>query len=384
MRDSYCPMPWIGLNILPGSVQPCCQWKGIGEDTTKISNINNANQLPLFVKTRQEMLEGKPIPNCEQCYNAEDAGVSSRRLEVIEQYGRPTDVDLKLLDISFDNVCNLKCRGCTSTASHLWFHDEKNLYGKTISEEKYIDQDFDIDVAKLEYINVSGGEPFLSKKFEMFSKIINEYNITENIHLSISTNGTVFPPESVYTAMVNAKKLSLSISIDGLNDMNEYYRSNSKFSECLKVINYLKNLKELREDNSTHLQIHTTVSVFNVNLLNEIEQYFKENFPQYEYSHRILYWPQQLCIRNLPEDLKDKIRPIVESYDNRYIDVLNELNAIGEDMFDHFLNFNEQLDLLRNESLKDSNPLLSDYIKNYKRKPLNSKQFLLQQMDLLK
>lgn len=383
MRDSYCPLVWIGLNILPGSIQPCCQWTGVGEDTSTITNVDNANNLPLFVKTREDMLQGKYISNCEQCYNAEDAGVLSRRVEAIELYGRPTEVDLRLLDISFDNVCNLKCRGCSSTSSHLWFEDEKSIYGKTFIEGKYIDQDFDIDVSKLEYINVSGGEPFLSKKYDTFSKILNESDSIEKIHLSISTNGTVLPPKNVYDSMIRAKQLSVSISIDGLGSLNDYFRSNSKFEECLNTINHLRNLKEIRKDKPTHIQIHTTVSIYNVNLLVDIEKYFTTNYPEYFYSHRMLYWPEQMCVRNMPKDLKDIVRPIVESYDEKYIDVLTELNNEGEDLFDHFLNFNEQLDLRRNESLQNANPLLSEYIQNYKRNNIDSKVFFLKQMDVL-
>ncbi len=384
MRDTYCPLPWIGLNILPGSVQPCCQWTGVGENTSNISNINNANNLPLFVKTREEMLQGKVISNCEQCYNAEDSGVISRRVEAIELYGRPTEVDLKLLDISFDNVCNLKCRSCTSTSSHLWFQDEKAIYGNTLTEEKYIDQDFDIDISKLEYVNVSGGEPFLSKKFDYFSKIINEYDIAKKLHISISTNGTVLPPKNVYDLMINAEQLSLSISIDGVGHLNNYFRSNSKFEDCLRTIEYLKNLKEIRKEKLTHLQIHTTVTIYNVNLLKDIENYFAKEFPEYTYSHRMLYWPEQLSVRNMPKGLKDKIRSVVESYDEKYIDVKTELNIDGEDLFDHFLNFNDKLDLLRNESLKDSNPVLSDYIRNYQRNEIDSKVFFLKQVDIIK
>ena len=69
------------------------------------------------------MLAGKQISGCEQCYTAEQHGAESGRQEAIRMFGRPTEAKLKLLGISFDNLCNLKCRGCSTPSSHMWNDD---------------------------------------------------------------------------------------------------------------------------------------------------------------------------------------------------------------------------------------------------------------------
>ena len=61
-----------------------------------------------------------------------------------------------------------------------------------------------------------------------------------------------------------------------------------------------------------------------------------------------------------------------------------ELNAEGKDLFDHFLNFHNKLDEIRKEDLKDSNNMLSTYIKNYKTKEVDSQVFFRQQLDYLR
>ena len=98
----------------------------------------------------------------------------------------------------------------------------------------------------------------------------------------------------------------------------------------------------------------------------------------------LLYWPAQLCIRNMPEDLKSIIKPFVESLGEKYIDVINELNTPGPDLFNHFLNFHNTLDSLRHESLEHINPMLYEYIKKYSKLLINSRTFFLEQMEVIK
>jgi sulfatase maturation enzyme AslB (radical SAM superfamily) len=329
------------------------------------------------------MLEGKQLSGCQQCYSAESVGAKSRREELIEQYGIVSEVETKTLDISFDNVCNLKCRGCCSASSHLWYGDEQAIYGKPVAtyiDKKYLENNLTIDLDGLEYINVSGGEPFLSKKFKEFADTLFEKNNLENLHLTITSNATVMPSSNVYKLMLETNRLSLSLSIDGYGDLNQYFRHGADFSKCLEIVEFFKNLKTLRGSKYTYLQIHTTVSIYNVNLLLDIENFFQEHYKEYNCTHRLLYWPEQLCVRNIPEDLKEQLKPIVESYGEKYIDVLNELTMPGADMFGHFINFHNLLDNLRNESLETINPLLFNYIKNYKNPPTESRAFFLKQI----
>ena len=51
--------------------------------------------------------------------------------------GIVNEPNIQCLDIVFDNVCNLKCRGCNSSASHLWRSDEIELYGEPLVKDKY-------------------------------------------------------------------------------------------------------------------------------------------------------------------------------------------------------------------------------------------------------
>lgn len=381
MSDTYCPLAWIGRNVLPTGIQPCCEWHGIGDPVDSLADIGYS---PLFLTTREKMIKGEKVGGCRQCYRAEAAGVKSRRLQALERYGVVDVVESKVLDVSFDNICNLKCRGCASPSSHLWHADEEAIYGNAFFNSKYIENDINIDFSGLEVIAVSGGEPFLSKKFDSFAKQLLLTQKAKDISLTINTNATVKPSPAVYDLILQCKSLSLQFSIDGIGHLNSYFRSGSKFEDCENNLNFFRNLKTLRLEKTTSLGIHTTVSLYNVNLLKDMEDYFQINYPEYTLTHRNLFWPPQLSLRNLPQDYKETLISIVENFGDSYKDVLYELTLNDQDYFNHFLNFHDKLDVLRQESLKDSNPLLSEFIKNYPRKLIDSKMFFIEQMEALK
>lgn len=363
MNEAYCPLAWVGMNVLPRSVTPCCMWEGPSVD---------------FDEIRKQMLEGKRLPNCQQCYGEEAVGNLSRRQESIQKYGIVTTPIFKELDISFDNVCNLKCRGCVSLTSHQWHNDEVALYGKALSDKKLLDHDIDVDCSALENINVSGGEPLLSKKCEQFLSKLKQEDVLKNIRLGFVTNCTVTPSQTMMDIFYEAKELYLTLSIDGIGKLNDFFRSGSDFDTCVKNMELFSTL--YNRNKPTTIIINTTVSIYNVNMLKEIEQFFAERFPKFNLQHRMLYWPEQLCIENMPADLKEQVKPIVESYGEKYHDVMAALNVNGADRYSHFLQYHYELNKLRNETFEDCNPLLNNYIKEHNT-PSNTNEFLLQQVN---
>lgn len=376
MTDRYCPLPWISVHSWCGDVTPCCQWEDKG---VIAENTEAAIHSDLFKDIRKSMLENKELKGCTQCYQEEAAGKQSRRTEALKQYGRPTTVQLKLMDIGFDNVCNLKCRGCQGAASHLWYDDEIKMYGESLHPTKYWSYLADADFNNLEYIHIAGGEPLLSKNFEEFSKKLLKSDNLNSITLSCVTNGTVLPKKSILELFQKVGTLKIDISIDALGKLNNYFRSGSNFTSLLKNLNYYK---EFRSRQNLELSIHMTVSVYNVNKIPETYEYFNLYYPEFKLTHRVLHWPEQLSIKNLPQDYKEKLIPMFR--DEKFKDILIELETEGKNLFNHFLNFHSKLDNIRNENLNDSNPMLSEYIKNYKVTETNSQVFFRQQLDYLR
>jgi len=375
--NTYCPFPWIGLNVVPNLVAPCCYWAH--DEITGIVD---------FEKVKQAMINGERVPNCAQCYHDEEHGKDSRRTDYIKKYGVTYKSKLKVLDISFDNVCNLKCRGCVSTNSHLIFEDEKELYGETFIDTKYVTSTYqeNLDYSELAEINLSGGEPLLSKKAENFMYDLLQQGKLKNIFLGISTNCTVVPSERWMEIFRGAKDLWITLSIDGHGGINDYFRSGADFESSCEIMKVFDSLFDQRTG-LTEIQLHTTVSAYNVNLLAPIKTFTETNFPRFKHTRRLLMWPNYLSINHLPADYKKIIRPIVEAYGNEYAEILNFLDQDAEDHFEHFINAHTKLDFLRQETLKDANPLFYEYIEQYKKQNPNrvdSKIFFIDQIRGLK
>lgn len=338
MSNTYCPLPWVGLNILPGEIRPCCHWDGAPQPLEQV---------------RADMLAGKELEGCKQCYFAEQIGTKSKRQESIEKYGVTDVVSTQLLEVTFDNICNLKCRGCCSFTSHIWHSDEKEIYGKPFIDTKYVESTVDVDCTNLKQIDISGGEPFISKNVERF--LSNLTNI-ENIEIGVVTSGNTMPSETVLDVLSKAKKLYLTVSVDAIGELNDYFRSGSSFQSVLK------NIEQFNKLSNATIIIHSTVSIYNVTYIKEVEDYFLSKYPHFTIQHRVLQWPEQLAIQNMPESLKDIVRPIVENFGPAYNDVLEAINITGKDLYGHFLNYHNTLDRLRKEKLP--NVLLDNYITN--------------------
>ena len=368
MKDSktYCPLAWVGLNILPNMKAPCCFW----------AHDNNQGFKDIdFDKVRTGMLEGKEIPNCVQCYEDEKLNRTSRRLESISRFGYTDVVELKILDISFDNLCNLKCRGCASTNSHLLYSEEISIYGKSISNQKYMVSKLDgIDFNLLEEINVSGGEPFLSQEANNFFKNKKFLNLK---HLGVVTNATVIPQDGWSNILNDVDKLSITLSIDGVGKINDYFRSGSDFDKIVNILDYWQQKIYSRKNKTTNIIINTTVNIYNVNMLNEIDEFFKNHYPEFMLTKRELMWPNQLSIKNIPLDLKDRARPYLE----KYPEIIKFMDSEGKNLFDHFINYHNILNDLRKENLKNSNPWLYEYIQQHKSSTDNSREFFVSQIE---
>lgn len=360
----YCPLPWVNLYAEVDGFEPCCNWKRNNGDVIASTAHEGFHGIKIQ-QIRQDMLDGKAIANCEYCYNDEAIGAKSFRQSAIDRYGIVTEPKLECLDVVFDNVCNLKCRGCNSSASHLWRSDEIELYGAPLVPDKYtkntsLDAD---DCTHLNSISISGGEPFVSKDCESFLQNLRDKNVIQNIKLTFATNCTVIPSDPVHRSLLECQDLHMILSIDGIGELNEYFRSPSVWSECVEVMKYFDSLIDLRADKKTLISVRTTVYIYNVNKLKEIEVFFQEHFPRFQITKRnISVEPTMLAIKNMPDDLKDQVRSIVESYGEEYSEVLSMLNQKGENLFDEFLFFHNKLDSLRKEQLGNANQLLSDYL----------------------
>jgi molybdenum cofactor biosynthesis enzyme MoaA len=353
MSKTYCPYPFIGASLQSDNlVLPCGQYMDVAQYKGK--TIHEARKHMQCI--RAKMLNGEHDSGC-QCPAEEAAGLPSMRQEGLRQFGVQPFGPLKTVEIFFDNVCNLKCRMCSSTHSHLWYDEEKELYGRTFNSDKYVKSNLPqhIDVARLEEIKIYGGEPLQSLEAEDFFKRLLDEATVENLTIEMSTNATKTPMPYTLEVFKRCKKLKINLSIDAYGKLNEFIRSGSKWDDILQVMDFFNELCNNR-NGETSIQVHSAVGVYNANKIHELETFVLENYPKFSKTQQMIQFPIFLNIQNMPEEYKTLIDDSVNEETKKYM-----YNKISDNtMFNHFVNFHRKLNTIRNEEL-----LCNDTLQNY-------------------
>lgn len=374
MSKTYCPMPFIGSSLQSdGLVLPCGQYMDVAPYKGK--SITEARKQMQCI--RKTMLDGKHDSGC-QCPAEEAAGLPSMRQDALAKFGVQPFGQLKTVEIFFDNVCNLKCRMCSSTHSHLWFEEEKELYGVTYNPTKYTKSNLsnEINVNELQEIKIYGGEPLQSQEAEVFFKRLLDEAIVENLTIEMSTNATLIPQKYTLEVFKRCKKLKVNLSIDGYDKLNEFIRSGCNWKSMLKVMDWFHNLIDQRQDN-TLIQVHSALGVYNINLIDELHSFVKQTYPKFSTTVQMIQYPTYLNIQNMPNDYKILIEPFVDEKIKAYM-----YGNIAKNYFNHFVNYHNKLNKIRNEEFS-CNKLLQDYI-NTHTEETDSSKFFIDQINFLK
>ncbi len=145
-EDVFCISPFLELNVMPtGAVRPCCAfWESVMENGRPMSvyehtveELWNSDHLR---DIRRKMVAGMPIPECRYCSEPEKRGEPSMRTDLnrgweLQGYANPRQETIEQLKatafnndfrmpagpawigLELGNLCNLKCRMCSSTWS---------------------------------------------------------------------------------------------------------------------------------------------------------------------------------------------------------------------------------------------------------------------------
>jgi hypothetical protein len=223
----YTPGQFAKTSKLPHRVFPihtetACQlkwnWSTIYLTTEQTASCHRTNHhgfdaetfdfhnTPSKIQDRQRMLQGKwPLLGCDYCRNIERAGGQSDRMTNLDFPGMhaPPELDQdsqavrvtpRILEVYFDNTCNLKCVYCGPNFSSLW-NAENVLHGEPAFEkspniEKNKQQIFAWlreHGHNLTAFNILGGEPLYQDELDECLSLFEQYPAPE-LKLQIFTN----------------------------------------------------------------------------------------------------------------------------------------------------------------------------------------------------
>jgi len=268
--DTACRLKWAWSTLhLNAGVTESCHRASTSELTRE--NFFNFHNTERKITDRQTMLEGQwPGHGCEYCRDIELAGGYSDRqfqLDVPDVYPDELDndqtltkVDPVILDVFFNNTCNLACIYCRPELSSR-IEAENKKFGSTLLEltndnERTKDhyesliplfwQWLDIGYNKLKRINVLGGEPFVQDDFHRLIDYI-EQNPNPKLELSIVTNLIIkkdilikfIPKIKNLIAKKKLKRVEIIASVDCWGADQEYIRYGFKcniFEENIRLL----------------------------------------------------------------------------------------------------------------------------------------------------
>jgi pyruvate-formate lyase-activating enzyme len=242
---------------------------------------------PHKLKMQQLMLDGHRPEECHMCWHIEDAdpaAVSDRLVKSQQWQQHITDLKIdphyvpQVIEVVFDNYCNLACSYCDSGQSSSWatrIHtdplfldsDQRQLYSKIhiepgTTKTAYLDAwlKWWPEVRNhLQLIKVSGGEPLISKNFWKF---VDSMGTATNLNLAINSNFSVDLKHIKRLADRAGDFASVNIgaSIDATGDIAEYARQGLDYNRFLANVEYW--CSQTPANCSIYLQ--STVNILNV------------------------------------------------------------------------------------------------------------------------
>ena len=312
-HDKFCVLPWISLETSPvGTVRPCClaeeeitddqglKFQLVQADLRQVQNSGYMKNL------RQQFLNQQQPQTCRKCWNEERAGRTSKRMHTLDRLKHvledeswdETSKPLKFLDLKLGNICNLKCRICGSWSSSTFASEElrfisgdqekKSSYHYTMLKQGtwpknnsvFWDQMKPI-MTGIRYIEFTGGEPFMIQEHFRLLQDIVDLGLAHQVEIHYNTNGTQWPHNAI-SIWQHFRTVEIAFSIDDVGERFEYQRSNA---DWVLVQENIEKFRALRQAHSNiHLQVCSTVNVFNVFYLGELASWIHEQ--QFDF----VYW----------------------------------------------------------------------------------------------
>jgi hypothetical protein len=298
-------------------------------------------------KLRLDMLEGaRPAP-CSRCYMYDDLGMRSHRQDINDEYEAripamlgvtaadgSVPLELQSVDLRLGNLCNLRCRMCSPQSSKGLIGEFAAAYGVSTSHRSFDElrrmnwfetpafwEIFEQHTQHVERLHFAGGEPLIIPQMFDFLERLAESGRAGHISLSYNTNLTTLP-ERVYRIWPAFKQVRVTVSLDGVREVNSFIRFPSVWAEIDA------NLRRLERDYDTlnlrgGIASNTTVQIYNVLRIDELLEYFAGGFTRVEAPNlSVLTQPRHLGIQALPAPLKtlavDRLRAATDRLAGRW------------------------------------------------------------------
>jgi pyruvate-formate lyase-activating enzyme len=277
VSDTACLLKWAWSTVYlgQGTSSSCHRTDQAPIDPDNFANFHN---LPNKVAARKQMQEGTwPQGGCQYCEKIESAGgMSDRQYQLhaghdLDRTPREllvdptvTEVVPTILEVYFNNTCNMACVYCGSWFSTKW-EEENRRFGMfrqgrvNFGYNKKLNPDYERMLTDfwrylhekdryqhIRYYQILGGEPFFQPEFDTSIEFW-ETHANPELTFNIITNLKVAPAKfrnyiDRFERMVQQKQLKqlqITGSLDAWGPQEEYVRWGLNLSEWEENFTYL-------------------------------------------------------------------------------------------------------------------------------------------------
>lgn len=261
---------WSTIRMYNGTTSSCHRVNG---DILTVDNFNNFHNTPKKLSDRALMLTGEwPAGGCEYCQNIEAAGGHSDRMfhSSIPNMSPPelnnditaTTVTPRIVEIYFDNVCNMSCIYCWDGFSSK-IQQENIKFGRFSQDGVIIDnraiktnnivgltekfwewmEQFSSEILRF---HVLGGEPFYQRQFDQCLDFLSthynpnlEFNVISNLKVPLPKLRNIINRIQQLVLEKRIKRFDLTASIDCFGPEQEYVRFGINLNEWRENFEFL-------------------------------------------------------------------------------------------------------------------------------------------------
>ncbi len=393
-NKTFCMAPWTHTYLSPQSERRLCcasrekaSWTNQYIDSEKADKNSDYKPITLdehwnsdYMKgIRKSLMAGEEISQCQVCnhkllniYTYRDYFTKNLFVDKINEAFEKTNDDgyTEMNPISFDyrisNLCNFKCRMCGDQLSSQWEAENRMLgyYDNgaeawATKEYKPIIEKFQKEVAekelwdavkegRIEEIYWVGGEPLMFEIHWDVMQYLVQSGHSKNVTVRYNTNlsRTSFKGINLYDLLPHFKKVNVSASIDGTDEIVEYVRHGIKWNQWLDNFKKGLFLNDLYGDDGMVLDITITSpglfsmkNLFDLALELNVKSYIKKTFA---FDSSIIMSPSMIPKNILNQIIDDNINYMktkVTPKTKIYIESLEDLRVTKtfEELYDNYL-----------------------------------------------
>lgn len=322
-------------------------------NTTSLHDAWNSSYMR---NVRKMMLKGeKPAP-CLKCYKEEEAGHLSKRNWETEYWGHRYDLEqlvaetqedgsipvkIRYIDLRMGSKCQLACVMCSPHDSSSWIKDWKAIVPQIKNEKLAQTSQWDKardsganynwhknnprfwkelmeQVPHMYQLYFAGGESLIIEEhYDLLEECIKQ-GYAKNIELRYNSNAVEWR-DDLFDLWAEFKRVRFHYSIDAYGAHNDYIRYPSQWSHQEEVFWKLDNTAPQVEVTTA-----TTLMALNVPYIPEFVQWkVNQGFKKINkwplgaggINMHFAYWPPQLNVKVLPQNIK---KQIAEKYENEF------------------------------------------------------------------